>query len=141
MKTTLRHLLSIAALVTATQAVPAAGVVTHYEAKELRCMMSNIYFEARGEPFQGMVAVAKVTLNRATTTASVCKEVYRPYQFSWTITKPKLPQSFSNDIFHAAHLALQSPITATHYHAVYVKPYWAKKLTRTKQIGQHIFYK
>ena len=30
---------------------------------------------------------------------------------------------------------------ATHYHATYVKPYWAKHLKKTGQHGSHIFYK
>ena len=30
---------------------------------------------------------------------------------------------------------------ATHYHAKYVRPWWAKKLTKTVEIGTHIFYK
>ena len=30
---------------------------------------------------------------------------------------------------------------ATHYHAAYVKPRWAKKLKRMDKIGTHIFYK
>ena len=30
---------------------------------------------------------------------------------------------------------------ATHYHADYVKPAWAKVKTRTTRIGNHIFYR
>ena len=30
----------------------------------LRCMALNIYFEARGEPFLGKIAVGHVVLNR-----------------------------------------------------------------------------
>jgi spore germination cell wall hydrolase CwlJ-like protein len=30
---------------------------------------------------------------------------------------------------------------ADHYHATYVNPYWAPRMTRTVQIGAHIFYK
>jgi spore germination cell wall hydrolase CwlJ-like protein len=30
---------------------------------------------------------------------------------------------------------------ATHYHADYVKPDWAKTKTRTTEIGDHIFYR
>lgn len=30
---------------------------------------------------------------------------------------------------------------ATHYHAVGANPYWAKEMTKTAQIGNHIFYK
>ena len=30
---------------------------------------------------------------------------------------------------------------ATHYHADYVKPAWAKTKTKTIEIGDHIFYR
>jgi hypothetical protein len=29
---------------------------------------------------------------------------------------------------------------ATHYHASYVLPYWAKNLTKLREVGSHIFY-
>ena len=32
---------------------------------QLECLAKNIYYEAGGEPFEGKVAVAQVTLNRA----------------------------------------------------------------------------
>jgi hypothetical protein len=31
--------------------------------------------------------------------------------------------------------------SATHYHAVYVAPYWAPTLVKMAQVGQHIFYR
>ena len=45
-----------------------------------------------------------------------------------------------------ATLALLFPekditLGATHYHANYVKPIWAQKLTLTTQFGRHIFYR
>jgi len=30
---------------------------------------------------------------------------------------------------------------STHYHATYVKPRWARALTRMDMIGRHIFYR
>jgi len=33
---------------------------------ELLCLAKNIYYEARGEPMHGKIAVAQVTLNRVT---------------------------------------------------------------------------
>jgi spore germination cell wall hydrolase CwlJ-like protein len=30
---------------------------------------------------------------------------------------------------------------STHYHASYVRPYWAKALKKMDKIGTHIFYK
>lgn len=101
--------------------------------------MRNIYHEARGEPLHGQVAVAKVTLNRAKN-SSICAAVYAPYQFSWTLNPPKDPRKYSYDIYVAAHLAQFTNFPATHYHATYVSPQWAKHLTKINTIGNHIFY-
>ena len=30
---------------------------------------------------------------------------------------------------------------ATHYHADYVQPWWAKKMEKTVKLGDHIFYR
>jgi hypothetical protein len=40
----------------------------------------------------------------------------------------------------AGHVA-DSVGTATHYHADYVRPWWAPSLTKVNQIGAHIFYR
>lgn len=37
---------------------------TDVDAREAECMAQNIYFEARGEPIKGQVAVGNVVLNR-----------------------------------------------------------------------------
>lgn len=113
--------------------------VAHYTKVELNCLMRNIYHEARGEPLVGMVAVAKVTLNRAKG-SSICAAVYAPYQFSWTLKPRRDPVYYPYEIYQAAHLAAYSNFPATHYHATHVKPVWSKKLTKLKQIGNHIFY-
>ena len=50
----------------------------------LICLSLNIYHESRGEPIVVQQAVAQVTMNRAQQDPqNVCKEVFRPYQFSW----------------------------------------------------------
>jgi spore germination cell wall hydrolase CwlJ-like protein len=49
------------------------------------CLALNVYHEARGEPVNGQVAVAFVTLNRVEKQQSnVCSVVYQHKQFSWT---------------------------------------------------------
>jgi len=48
--------------------------------KQLTCLATNIYFEARNEPFAGQFAVALVTLNRVNDTAfpnTICDVVYQ----------------------------------------------------------------
>ena len=51
----------------------------------LMCLALNVYHEARGEPLDGQIAIAMVTMNRASwDAASVCDVVYERKQFSWT---------------------------------------------------------
>lgn len=50
----------------------------------LLCLALNVYHEARGESFQGQIAVAEVTVNRANRTGeSICGIVTAYKQFSW----------------------------------------------------------
>lgn len=134
-----RALVAIGLVMAVTTTSPGLTKVVHYTDKELRCLLANIYYEARGEPLQGQVAVAKVTLNRAAN-SSICKAVYAKNQFSWTANITKIPKVYDYQIYTAAHLALFTNFEATHYHATYVKPYWSTKLTKLGQIGNHVFY-
>lgn len=107
---------------------------------EARCLYDNVYHEARGEPFQGQVAVARVTLNRAKD-KSICKAVYAPKQFSWVGKGYKTKRD--SEEYYRAHLASWEAFNAdygvTHYHANYVNPRWKLKYEFT--IGNHHFYK
>ena len=112
-----------------------------YSSKNWKCLLDNIYFEARGEPLVGKVAVAKVTLNRANLyNQSLCDIVYAPKQFSWT-SKYFYHPVISEEIYMASYLALDSKFSALYYHSVHINtPVWAKKLTKLKEINNHVFY-
>ena len=118
-------------------------------ASAFRCMVANVYHEARGEGKAGMAAVAQVTVNRATKGKTVCSVVYAHKQFSWANTAKGRSKAMTGDIepvLVAAYQALAGAVQdategATHYHATCVKPVWAKHMVKTKQIGNHIFYK
>ena len=61
----------------------------------------------------------------------------------WTIKNKDLQFDVESAIiaFRAVNREHQlSSFTATHYHAVHVRPVWAKKLKRLTKIGNHIFY-
>jgi N-acetylmuramoyl-L-alanine amidase len=67
-------------------AAVAAQDSTPGEDEALRCLAGAIYFESRGEPLAGQLAVAKVILNRAASgrfRSSVCGVVTQPGQFSF----------------------------------------------------------
>lgn len=122
----------------------------------LHCLSLNVYHEARGEPFIGQVAVAQVTVRRAKRDpAKVCEAVYSRGQFSWAsgqlgLVKPDMMDPAWQRAGRAAALALRWGLGerlpdysrgATHYHADYVKPYWARAKTQTAKIGRHIFWR
>jgi spore germination cell wall hydrolase CwlJ-like protein len=116
------------------------------------CLAVAVYFEARGEPLTGQLAVAEVVLNRARSgkyPPDVCAVVKQPWQFSF-VRKGVFPQADrSSDawkravaIAHVAQnkLAAKLPTDVLWYHADYVAPTWGKRLTRQAKIGLHIFY-
>lgn len=125
---------------------------------EQQCLAEAVYFEARGEPFDGQVAVAEVVLNRVRNPAypnTICgvvyqnKNLYNRCQFSFAcdfipdrvIPGPAWDQAqlIARETT-AGRLSVPGLTTATHYHATYVRPRWASLFKREKQIGLHVFY-
>ena len=136
-------------------------------AEALVCLALNIYHEARDQPFIGQVAVAQVVMNRVHDDRypdDVCGVVmqgptysWKPdfpvrhrCQFSWYCDgKPDVPKNEKawRKAQDVAFLVLYNKINldvtegATHYHATYVRPAWARTKTRTTRIEKHIFYR
>jgi len=120
-------------------------------AKDMRCMADNLHWEAKVDGVAGMAAVASVVMNRVASPRypnTVCKVVYQRNQFSWTLYKRLKRIKINHDwqTLMVARLALLGQLIdktggATHYHALYVRPYWAETLPFTVQIGTHLFYK
>ena len=112
----------------------------------------TILAEARNQGEIGMTAVAACiyqrSLNRKITPEQVCLQ---PKQFSCWNGKTEadlkplldLPQAKTALWLEAnLHRLNRAKIGyADHYHADYVKPYWAKGKTPTITIGKHLFYK
>ena len=135
------------------------------KADEVNCLALNIYHEARNQPTVGKLAVAQVTLNRVKDVRfpnTICGVVYQGYyannapiknkcQFSWWCDgksdKPKEIQSWNYALMLARHMHegffdnIDVVKDATHYHAVYVNPYWTKEKKKVKVIADHVFYK
>lgn len=126
--------------------------------KEQRCLAEAVYFEARSEPEQGQAAVAQVVLNRLKSEyypKTICDVVYQNQErflgceFTFTCEGKSLvvtePESWSVAVRLARQVmagAIYNPDVgdSTHYHADYVRPYWAKALEKRDVIGRHIFY-
>lgn len=132
--------------------------LTEEQVKELTCLATNMYHEAKGEGDIGWLAVGMVTMNRMKSKRypnKVCKVVYqnngKVYQFSWAGTKKKLTKpkkDLYNEIKELAlliyvHYEKLYDVTdnALWFHADYVNPYWSKSKNKTTKIGRHIFYK
>ena len=123
-----------------------------------RCLAEAIYFEARGEATRGQVAVAEVILNRVDSRrfpSTVCGVVMQgserrnACQFSYACDgKPEFiaeTKAFAKAAKIAKMMLEGRPRVltgaATHYHTTAVNPRWASKLTKTTQIGEHLFYR
>ncbi len=129
-----------------------------YQARQRRCLATAIYFEARGEPMRGQLAVAQVVMNRVRTTRyadTICGVVYQGQwqrkgcQFSFAcdgqadVPRDKRLWALANTLAKRVtegKVWLTDIGHATHYHATYVKPRWRRDMNRIKKIGQHIFY-
>ena len=129
-----------------------------FEERERRCLATAIYFEARGEPLQGQIAVGQVILNRVRSPQfpeTICGVVYQGQlapgcQFSFACDgKTDTPK---NDSHWALAQKLAKQITSgqvwlpeigysTFYHADYVSPHWKSAMNKMDSIGRHIFYK
>ena len=110
---------------------------------QLKCLVDNVYYEARGEPIKGQVLVARVTLNRARDfhDGDICKAVYAPYQFSWTKGYKKKPNpEVYERAAKAAYMSLWYHKPVYYFHSKYIKPEWAKKKIIVAKVGNHVFY-
>lgn len=118
--------------------------------KDITCLAKNIYMEARGEPIDGQIAVATVTLNRVKSPLfpdNVCDVVYQKAQFSWTLKQNPQPITDVESWERAIRVAKFTVKTyykldnkITHFHTKKVKPKWRKYFTELKVIGNHVFY-
>jgi spore germination cell wall hydrolase CwlJ-like protein len=129
-----------------------------FEERERRCLATAIYFEARGEPVRGQIAVGQVILNRVRSPQfpqTICGVVYQGQmapgcQFSFACDghtdMPKqdahwaLAQDLSRKIT-SGQVWLPEVGYSTYYHADYVQPNWASAMNKIDSIGRHIFYK
>jgi N-acetylmuramoyl-L-alanine amidase len=122
------------------------SLVMLFAPTEFDCLAQNVYYEARNQPIEGQLAVADVTLNRVEDPRwpdTICGVVEQKNQFSWVgkvsgRPKGKAWRTAKEVALHS--LTNTDRITATHFHATYVSPDWAKNKKRVKKIKTHIFY-
>jgi len=121
----------------------------------------TVYGEARGEPYEGQVAVAQVVRNRALANNTYpATECLRPYQFScWNKNDPNYPilqavlrgkRDIPSIFYRIADNVLNGRVLldevdgARYYmtKSLYYsnkRPSWANKLKVAAEIGNHVF--
>ena len=125
--------------------------------KQMSCLAEALYFEARGEPIQGQLAVGEVILNRVEDMrypSSICKVINQgtgrrfACQFTYTCdgkletVHERKPYEMALKIAKILMTTHDGKLTrgSTHYHSNYVNPKWSKKFKRVAKFGRHIFY-
>ena len=120
--------------------------------REKTCLIRNVFYESRGEPYWGKIAVAQVTWNRVKHGKwgqDICRVVYAPGQFSWTVEPHKRNSRIGGAGWEDTIQAVEDFVNGVrvakldksmYFHASYVKPNWHTWADRIKQIGNHIFY-
>jgi spore germination cell wall hydrolase CwlJ-like protein len=120
--------------------------------RELECLAVGIYYESKGEPLTGQLAVGQVIANRAESRgrfpSSYCGVLFQRSQFSFIRGRalPSVPRS--NRQWQTA-VAIAKIVdqdlkdsavgNALFFHAKHVSPRW--RLKRVASIGNHIFYR
>ena len=120
--------------------------------RELECLATGVYFEAKSEPLAGQLAVGKVIANRTDSRgrfpSTYCGVLFQRGQFSF-VHGARLPAvSHSSRQWQTAvaiakivdqDLKESSVGDALFFHARYVAPAWRMK--RVASIGNHVFYR
>ena len=119
---------------------------------ELDCLATGIYFESKGEPLAGQLAVGQVIANRADSggrfPSSYCGVLFQRGQFSFVHGR-SLPSAPRSSLQWRTAVAIAKIVDqnlkdsvvgdALFFHARYVQPGW--RLKRVASIGNHIFFR
>lgn len=121
--------------------------------EQMRCLAGAVYFESRGEPLDGQLAVAETVINRSEDNrwpASYCGVVLQRSQFSF-VKNGRMPRVNTSSaawqrakaVATIAHEELWETEAkdAVYFHARYVSPSWSRRKTKLAQIDTHIFYR
>ena len=120
--------------------------------RERTCLIRNVFYESGSEPYLGKIGVAQVTWNRVKYGQwgrDICRVVYAPGQFSWTVEPHKRNSRIGGAGWADTMQAVEDFINGVRveklensmfFHASYVRPNWHTWADRIKQIGNHIFY-
>ena len=137
----------------------ASPITAQMRQAQLDCLARNIYHEAGYEPFEGKVAVAQVTINRAESSqfpSDICQVVYQKNvvyekvlcQFSWYCEGPSAMKPMNGPVYTESMEVAKKVLLegfrlpdlkkALYFHGDYIQPNWNKK--PVAKIGRHVFY-
>jgi len=132
-------------------AAVAAQEVSGDAGEQLRCLAGAVYFESKGEPLAGQLAVAKVILNRAESGRfgdTPCAVVKQRGQFSF-VRGGRIPAIDTGRPAYRTAMAIAKVAMddawesscggALYFHARRVSPGWHR--TQVASIGNHVFYR
>lgn len=121
--------------------------------EQMQCLAGAVYFESRGEPLAGQLAVAQVVINRAENSrfpSSYCGVVYQRAQFSF-VKGGRMPRiKTGSDAWRNAKAIAKiahegqwesEAADSLYFHAKYVRPSWSRKKVARATIKTHIFYR
>lgn len=118
--------------------------------REIDCLASAAYYEARGEPKEGRVAVVEVVLARRDSgrfAPNACGVITQKSQFSFVRggTIPPVKAGYYEEyrdlvISVLAGKARSKARGSTYFHATHVSPRWRHSFQKVSQIGRHLFY-
>lgn len=147
---------TVAALLLAVAVNTQPGLASDTQS-EVTCLAEALYFEARGEPYEGKRATAAVIFNRLRSSSykgTVCGVTTHKKAFSYQ-SSPKLVkekgawlehmtlakiyyQDFKKDRF------IDPTEGALYFHSIKIRPpFWTDqvRLEMTKVIGNHVYYR
>jgi len=143
-----------------TDIVETSAVTAELRDRQLNCLARNIYYEAGGEPFEGKVAVAQVTMNRTESgqfPTDICKTIYQKNvvyervlcQFSWVCDRDVSVRPMNKAVYEESMAVAKRVLLegfrlpglkdAMYFHGDYINPGWKRE--RVAKIGRHIFYR
>lgn len=118
--------------------------------RELRCLAAGVYFESKGEPLAGQLAVAQTIINRTKSgrfPKSICSVLTQAGQFSFVrggvVPSAEGRNGWATAVAIAkvaqADLWDGAAVNALFFHARRVSPGW--RMQKVAAIGNHVFYR
>ena len=143
-------------------ALATATTILGFWPQELNCLTEAIYFEARGEPLIGQLAVGNVVMSRVKSPQfpnSICSVVHQGKQSNGKMIKHKCQFSYycdgkkeeydDREAFIVSSKVAMNVIfeptyemeEALYYHSILVEPSWSFTKEYLGRLGNHEFYK